>query len=147
MIIGISPWVRSFIVMMARIATIRPGARGRVPPGPALSYIRRSNILMINIMTSIYLNRLFIDIILYIPALVFFNFYGRFSIFPSNNNIIYIILFSLIKYLSKFPSNLNFILIRKVLTSSLTPLNFFRSGSFSKSLGNNYKVRISNGFF
>ena len=54
MIVGISPWVRSDIIMVARIATIRPGARGRVPPGPALSSIRRSNILMINIMTPIY---------------------------------------------------------------------------------------------
>ena len=51
MIVGISPYIRSDIVMVARIATIRPGARGRVPPGPALSSIRRSNILMINIMT------------------------------------------------------------------------------------------------
>ena len=57
MIIGISSWVRSYIVMVARIATIRPGARGRVPPGPALSSIRRSNILMINIMTARYLSK------------------------------------------------------------------------------------------
>ena len=95
----------------------------------------------------IHLNRLFIDVISYISALVFFNLCRHFSTFPSSNDIIYTILFFLVEYLFKFPSNLNSTLIRKALTSPLTPLNFFRSGSFSESLGNNYKVRISNGFF
>ena len=95
----------------------------------------------------IYLNRLFIDIILYISALVFFNLCKRFSASPSSNNIIYIILFFLVKYLSEFLSNLHSTLIRKALIFPLIPLNFFRSGSFSESLGNDYEVRISNGFF
>ena len=97
--------------------------------------------------SSIYLNRLFVDTILYIPALIFFNFYRRFSTSPFSNNIIYTILFFLVGYLFKFFSNLNFTLIRKALTSALTPLNFFGSGSFSENLGNDYKVRISDGFF
>ena len=96
---------------------------------------------------SIYLNRLFVDVILYAPILIFFNLYKRFSTFPFSNDIMYAILFFLVKYLSKFFSNLNSTLIRKALTSPLTPLNFFRSGSFSKSLDNDYKFRISNGFF
>ena len=95
----------------------------------------------------IYLNRLFVDVILYTSALVFFNLYKRFSTSPFNNHIIYTILFFLVGYLSKFSNNLNFTLIRKALTSFLIPLNFFGSGSFSENLGNDYKVGIFNGFF
>ena len=61
--------------------------------------------------------------------------------------MMYAILFFLVGYLSEFFSNLNFILIRKALIFFLTSLNFFGSGSFSESLGNDYEVGISDGFF